>query len=87
MKTSTLRRAIHEGINCQERRKVRCFILVRHPVERFLSYYKERTARRPRVFGLDGLFALPVASRSSSLRLRTCTLPRTWGMGQQARLG
>ena len=36
-------RAIHEGINCQKRKKVRCFILVRHPVERFLSYYKERT--------------------------------------------
>lgn len=95
MKCSTLRRAIHEGINCQKRKKVRCFILVRHPVERFLSYYKERTARRPRVFGWIG-FCVPVAKpevlhfahRMFRMRkkLRTCTLPRIWGMGQQARL-
>eukprot|EP00438_Fugacium_kawagutii_P020539 Skav202303 [mRNA] locus=scaffold60:67148:72906:+ [translate_table: standard] len=40
-------RAVHEGIDCQQRKKVRCFILVRHPVERFLSYYQERTAAAP----------------------------------------
>lgn len=38
---------MHEGIHCQQRKKVRCFILVRHPVERFLSYYQERTAAAP----------------------------------------
>lgn len=35
---------MHEGVNCQHRKKVRCLALVRHPVERFLSYYQERTA-------------------------------------------
>ena len=35
---------MHEGIDCQQRKKARCFVLVRHPVERFLSYYQERTA-------------------------------------------
>jgi len=36
-------RAMHEGIDCQQRKKARCFVLIRHPVERFLSYYQERT--------------------------------------------
>jgi hypothetical protein len=35
---------MHEGIDCQQRKKARCFVLIRHPVERFLSYYQERTA-------------------------------------------
>lgn len=35
---------MHEGIDCQQRKKARCLVLVRHPVERFLSYYQERTA-------------------------------------------
>lgn len=35
---------MHEGIDCQKRKKVRCFLLVRDPIERFLSYYEERTA-------------------------------------------
>ncbi|CAJ1356001.1 unnamed protein product [Effrenium voratum] len=39
-------RVMHEGVNCQHRKKVRCLALVRHPVERFLSYYQERTDHR-----------------------------------------
>ncbi|CAK9042948.1 unnamed protein product [Durusdinium trenchii] len=38
-------RVMHEGIDCQKRKKVRCFLLVRDPIERFLSYYEERTDR------------------------------------------
>ena len=30
--------------------QVRCFLLVRDPIERFLSYYRERTAGAPARF-------------------------------------
>ncbi|CAK0801857.1 unnamed protein product [Prorocentrum cordatum] len=39
-------RAMHEGIDCRARRAVRCLLLVRHPVDRFVSYYMERSDRR-----------------------------------------
>lgn len=37
---------LHEGIACQKRAAVRCFLLLRHPVDRFISYYLERSNRR-----------------------------------------
>lgn len=39
-------RLLHEGIGCKSREMVRCMLLVRHPVDRFISYYLERTDRR-----------------------------------------
>eukprot|EP00928_Gymnodinium_smaydae_P070784 TRINITY_DN54553_c0_g1_i1.p1 TRINITY_DN54553_c0_g1~~TRINITY_DN54553_c0_g1_i1.p1 ORF type:complete len:1204 (-),score=156.88 TRINITY_DN54553_c0_g1_i1:33-3110(-) len=39
-------RVMHEGIGCQTRKKPRCFVLVRNPVDRFISYYLERSHRR-----------------------------------------
>ncbi|CAE6912162.1 unnamed protein product, partial [Symbiodinium sp. CCMP2456] len=39
-------RVMHEGVDCPSRKKVRCFLLVRDPIERFLSYYRERTDGR-----------------------------------------
>lgn len=39
-------RVMHEGVDCPSRKKVRCFLLVRDPIDRFLSYYRERTDGR-----------------------------------------
>eukprot|EP00929_Paragymnodinium_shiwhaense_P096436 TRINITY_DN58024_c0_g1_i1.p1 TRINITY_DN58024_c0_g1~~TRINITY_DN58024_c0_g1_i1.p1 ORF type:complete len:1106 (-),score=184.54 TRINITY_DN58024_c0_g1_i1:87-3404(-) len=38
-------RVMHEGIDCESRKKPRCLVLVRHPVDRFISYYLERSDR------------------------------------------
>uniref|UniRef100_A0A7S4R438 Sulfotransferase domain-containing protein n=1 Tax=Alexandrium monilatum TaxID=311494 RepID=A0A7S4R438_9DINO len=39
-------RAMHEGIDCRTRSRSRCLLLVRDPVDRFVSYYLERSDRR-----------------------------------------
>lgn len=39
-------RVMHEGIGCRERKATRCLLLVRDPVDRFISYYLERSDRR-----------------------------------------
>lgn len=38
-------RVMHEGIGCASRTAIRCLLLVRHPVDRFISYYLERSDR------------------------------------------
>lgn len=39
-------RVLHEGIGCRKRKQIRCFVLVRNPIDRFVSYYLERTDKR-----------------------------------------
>ena len=65
------RRAMHEGIDCQQRKKARCFVLVRHPVERFLSYYQERTAG---TLGLASAWWVFAQKYKVYNRIDTCTL-------------
>jgi len=75
-------RALHEGVACEQRKKVRCFLLIRNPVERFLSYYLERT---------DGKFAqslgkLNVARWSAATwrrYLRSVERERMWYNGEE----